>query len=210
MRMPHATQAAGGLPTDEPGRVKAKAVIVAEVKRLRWRIWNGKAKNAQRSIARVRKVTHAFNRERDHRAKGASSRKLWSVLHAADRYFRGQSVWLVNYAERHRTSLVSELRSPKGQRTSWSIGGRTKRNRCDGPGEALISCSRPRSAVRFTTRSSSQGSATDLRRSHIQADVCQAGVIPPISGQSHTLTGKVLTWTRSFERSIPPSSAIHS
>jgi hypothetical protein len=38
------------------GRMKAKAVIVAEVERLRWRIWNGKAKNAQRGIDRIRKV----------------------------------------------------------------------------------------------------------------------------------------------------------
>ena len=50
MRMQHAAQAASGLSTDGPDRVKAKAVIVAEVERLRWRIWNGKAKNAQRSI----------------------------------------------------------------------------------------------------------------------------------------------------------------
>ena len=37
--------------------MKAKAVIVAEVERLRWRIWNGKAKNAQRGIDRIRKVS---------------------------------------------------------------------------------------------------------------------------------------------------------
>ena len=52
----HAAQAASGLSTDTPDRVKAKVVIVAEVERLRWRIWNGKAKNAQRSIDRIRKV----------------------------------------------------------------------------------------------------------------------------------------------------------
>jgi hypothetical protein len=36
--------AAGALSADHPARVAAKAVIVAEVERLHWRIWNGKAK----------------------------------------------------------------------------------------------------------------------------------------------------------------------
>ena len=44
MRMQHATQTASGLPTEDPGRMQAKSVIVEEVERLRWRIWNGKAK----------------------------------------------------------------------------------------------------------------------------------------------------------------------
>ncbi len=53
IRLQHATQAASGLSTDEPGRAQAKTVIVEEVERLRWRIWNGKAWNAQRSIKRI-------------------------------------------------------------------------------------------------------------------------------------------------------------
>ena len=36
-------------------------MIVAEVERLRWRIWNGKAKNAQRSIERIRKIMHVMS-----------------------------------------------------------------------------------------------------------------------------------------------------
>ena len=43
MRLQHAKLAAGGLPTDEPARKQAKVTIVAEVERLHWRIWNGKA-----------------------------------------------------------------------------------------------------------------------------------------------------------------------
>jgi hypothetical protein len=58
MRIQHATQVASGLPSDGPGRMQAKIVIVDEVERLRWRIWNGKAKNAKRSIDRIRKVMH--------------------------------------------------------------------------------------------------------------------------------------------------------
>jgi hypothetical protein len=33
-------------------------VIVAEVDRLHWRIWNGKAKNARKSIDRIRALMH--------------------------------------------------------------------------------------------------------------------------------------------------------
>jgi hypothetical protein len=47
MRIQHATQTASGLPTDNTRKMQAKIVIVEEVERLRWRIWNGKAKNAK-------------------------------------------------------------------------------------------------------------------------------------------------------------------
>jgi hypothetical protein len=43
----HTKLAAANLSTDSPERSTAKVTIVAEVKRLHWRIWNGKAKNAQ-------------------------------------------------------------------------------------------------------------------------------------------------------------------
>src|SRR3954452_5612033 len=46
MRLQHTKLTAANLPTDDPGRVTAKATIVDEVERLHWRIWNGKAKNA--------------------------------------------------------------------------------------------------------------------------------------------------------------------
>jgi hypothetical protein len=38
-----------GLVAGDPARAAAKAVIVTEVERLHWRIWNGKAKNAEKS-----------------------------------------------------------------------------------------------------------------------------------------------------------------
>jgi hypothetical protein len=66
MRLQHAKQAASGLSTDTPGRMRAKAVIVPEVERLHWRIWNGKAKNARRTLERVRQVMHVFQGERSH------------------------------------------------------------------------------------------------------------------------------------------------
>jgi hypothetical protein len=46
MRLQHLKQVAGGLSADDPERTAAKAVIVAEVERLHWRLWNGKAKDA--------------------------------------------------------------------------------------------------------------------------------------------------------------------
>jgi hypothetical protein len=105
MRLQHAKQAAIGLSTDEPGRMQAKTLIVPEVERLRWRIWNGKAKNAQRSIHRIRKFMHLFKGERGHRTTGVPSRKLWAALHEVDRYLNSQSNWLVNYAKRYRAGL---------------------------------------------------------------------------------------------------------
>jgi hypothetical protein len=83
----------------------AKAVIVDEVERLHWRLWNGKAKDAQISIDRIRAVRHHFQDEQGQRKSIAPSRKLWTALHALDGYLTGQSDWLVNYAERHRAGL---------------------------------------------------------------------------------------------------------
>jgi len=47
MRLQHLKQISDGLAAGDRARAAAKAVIVAEVERLRWRIWNGKAKNAR-------------------------------------------------------------------------------------------------------------------------------------------------------------------
>jgi hypothetical protein len=105
MRLQHLKQIAGGLSTDDAARAAAKTVIVEEVERLRWRLWNGKAKDAQISIGRIRKVMHAFRGELGSRRSDAPSRKLWTALAKLDGYLSGQSKWLVNYAERHRAAL---------------------------------------------------------------------------------------------------------
>jgi hypothetical protein len=136
MRLQHTKLTAANLSTDEPDRVTAKATIVAEVERLHWRIWNGKAKNAQRSIKRIRKVMHVFKGEHSQGAKGVASRKLWHALHAVDKYLRGQAAWLINYAKRHRAGLrlgtsVTEgtanflvnRRMNKSQQMRWSRNG---------------------------------------------------------------------------------------
>ena len=140
MRMQHATQTASGLPADDPDRMQAKSVIVEEVERLRWRIWNGKAKNAKRSIDRVRKVMHVYKEERGHNMRSAPSHRLWHTLLDVDGYLRSQSSWLVNYAKRYRAGLrvgtsitegtanfLVNRRMNKSQQMRWS------RTRCRSP-----------------------------------------------------------------------------
>ncbi len=69
-----------GLSADDPARGAAEAVIIEEVERLHWRIWNGKAKDAQVSIDRSRAVMHHFQGEPDQRRSTAPARKLWTAL----------------------------------------------------------------------------------------------------------------------------------
>jgi hypothetical protein len=138
MRLQHLKQIAGGLSTDDAARAAAKTVIVEEVERLRWRLWNGKAKDAQISIGRIRKVMHAFQGELGSRRSDAPSRKLWTALAKLDGYLSGQSKWLVNYAERHRAGLrvgtalteatanfLVNRRMNKSQQMRWTRRGQT-------------------------------------------------------------------------------------
>jgi hypothetical protein len=67
----------------------AKAVIVEEVERLHWRLWNGKAKDAHIGIDRIRAVMHHFQGEQGQRKSIAPSRELWTALHALDGYLTG-------------------------------------------------------------------------------------------------------------------------
>ena len=136
MRLQHLKQIVSALPADHPVQTKAKAVIVAEVERLHWRIWNCKAKDANTSIDRIRAVIHHFQGEPDGRTSIAPSRRLWTALHALDGYLTGQSAWLVNYAERHRAGLrvgtaitegtanvLVNRRMNKSQQMRWSRRG---------------------------------------------------------------------------------------
>jgi hypothetical protein len=136
MRLQHLEQIAGALSADDPARAAAKAVIVEEVDRLHGRLWNGKAKDAQISIERIRAVMHHFQGEQAQRKSIAPARKLWIALHALDGYLSGQSDWLVNYAERHRAGLrvgtaitegtanfLVNRRMNKSQQMRWSRRG---------------------------------------------------------------------------------------
>jgi hypothetical protein len=136
MRLQHLKQIAGALSADDAARVAAKAVIVEEVERLHRRLWNGKAKDAQISLDRIRAVTHHFQGESASRKSIAPSRRLWTALQALDGYLTGQSDWLVNYAERHRAGLrvgtaitegtanfLVNRRMNKSQQMRWSRRG---------------------------------------------------------------------------------------
>jgi hypothetical protein len=124
------------LEDDTPDRVAAKALIVEQVERLHWRIWNGKAKNDRITIDRIRKVMHVFKGETGHRKTAASSGKLWHALHAISNYLTGQGHWLVNYAKRYRAGLrvgtsitegtanfLVNRRMNKSQQMRWSRRG---------------------------------------------------------------------------------------
>src|SRR3954452_8505714 len=65
MRLQHAEKTAGTLPVDTSERENARAMILAEVDRLRWRIWNGKAKDAKVTLERIRQVMPVFQGEGD-------------------------------------------------------------------------------------------------------------------------------------------------
>jgi len=137
MRLRHLEQTAGALSSDTVARRQAKAVIVTEVDRLHWRLWNGKAKDAQVSIKRIRKVMHAFQGEMARRpSRVPTSRKLWAALWALDGYLVGQADWMVNYAGRHRAGLrvgtaitegtanfLVNRRMNKSQQMRWSRNG---------------------------------------------------------------------------------------
>jgi hypothetical protein len=116
--------------------VAAKSVIVEEVNRLHWRLWNGKATDARISIDRIRAMMHHFQGAQGQRRSIAPSRKLWTALHALNVYLTGQSDWLVNYAERHRAGLrvgtaitegtanfLVNRRMNKSQQMGWSRRG---------------------------------------------------------------------------------------
>jgi hypothetical protein len=135
MRLRHAEKTAGTLPVDTPERENARAVIVAEVDRLHWRIWNGKAKDAKVTLERIRQVMPIFQGEGG-RKRDPSSRRLWTALREIDRYLSNQSAWLVNYAERHRAGLrvgtsltegtanfLVNRRMNKSQQMRWSRRG---------------------------------------------------------------------------------------
>jgi hypothetical protein len=89
MRLQHLKQIARGLSCGDLSRMAAKDVIVAEVERLHWRLWNGKAANARISIDRIHAVMHQFKAEPGTRKSIAPSRNLWTALHALDGYLIG-------------------------------------------------------------------------------------------------------------------------
>jgi hypothetical protein len=137
MRLQHRLkEIASGLSADDSARVAAKEVIVEEVERLSWRLWNAKPGLPRTSIDRIRAVTHHFRGEQGGRKPIESSRALWTALYALDGYLTGHSDWMVNYAERHGAGLrvgtaitegppnfLVNRRMNKSQQMRWSRRG---------------------------------------------------------------------------------------
>ena len=111
-------------------------VIVAEIERLRWRPWNGKARDAGISLDRIRAVAHHFRGEPDRRKYIAPSRKLWTALQALNDHLASQTDWLANHAERHRAgqrvgtalteaaaNFLVNRRMSKAQQMRWTRRG---------------------------------------------------------------------------------------
>src|SRR4051812_24523098 len=128
MRLQHLKQVAGVLSHEDPVRGAAKARIITEVERLRWRIWNGKARDARITLERIHALLPFFESE--------PARKLRRALDAVDRYLRSQSAPLVDDAERHRAGLrgggsltegtanfLVSRRRAKSQQMRWSRRG---------------------------------------------------------------------------------------
>ena len=109
MRLQHLTQTADKLWSDDPGRAAAKAVIVEEVERLRWRLWTAGPGRETQHRAHPRGHAPLPGRAGGRRS-AAPSRKLWTALRALDNYLVGQSDRLVDYGERHRAGLGSARR----------------------------------------------------------------------------------------------------
>jgi hypothetical protein len=118
MRLHHAEKTAGTLPIDTPERENAKTVIVTEIDRLHWRIWNGKAKDARITLKRIRQVISGANRvtgKRIRRGAGCGPRCARSTAISPARapgWSTMPSAIALVYG--------SARRSPKAPPTSWS------------------------------------------------------------------------------------------
>jgi hypothetical protein len=136
MGLQHLRQAAQGLPTCDQAQSEAKGVIIEAIERLRWRLWHGKAADARATIDCIRGVMRAYRDQQAQWRKHGAARQFWAALLGFDGYLRGQSAWLVNYAERHRAGLrvgtsitegaanhLVNRRMNKSQQMRWSRRG---------------------------------------------------------------------------------------
>ena len=120
MRLQHAEKTAGTLPADTPERENARAVIVAEVDRLHWRIWNGKAKDAKVTLERIRQVMPVFQGER---ATGKGIRRHAGCGRRCARSTAISPVKVPGWSTMPNAIAPvcgSAHRSPKAPPTSWS------------------------------------------------------------------------------------------
>jgi hypothetical protein len=135
MRLQHAKQAEIGLSTDQPDRLQAKTVIVAEVERLRWRIWRqGQERPAQhrpdpKGHARLQgRAGPTHDRRAVTQVVGgiARSRQLSQQPEQTARQLReaiSRRLACRNFGDRRDRELLVNRRMNKSQQMRWSRRG---------------------------------------------------------------------------------------
>jgi hypothetical protein len=73
IRLRHTEKTVGYLSTETPEQVIAKAMVVKQVERLHWRIWNGKAKDAKVTLERIQPAMDALQGAAGRPEKGSVS-----------------------------------------------------------------------------------------------------------------------------------------
>ena len=198
VRLQHLKQIADGSSTDDAAREEAKEAIVEEVERLRWRLWNGKANDAQISIDRIREVMHAFQGKPNRQRSEAPSRKLWAALAKLNGYLCGESNWLVNYAERLRAGLRVGTALTEATANFLVNRRRTNRSKCDGHDAARTFCCR--SAALSTTALSALSLANGLRRTLVYPHKSQWPPDPQVLDSLGKTVASIKEVTRLFHR----------
>jgi hypothetical protein len=137
-RLQHVRQAAMGLKTSVPDLPDVTAQIIAEVERLRWRLWHGKPNAVAEAIEKIRPLIRTRRKPTKHRRPLRPWNALMSGLYFLRKYTSGQKAWMVNYARRHRegervgtsqtesaANWLVNKRMNKSQQMRWSaIGAR--------------------------------------------------------------------------------------
>ena len=138
-RIQHVRQAASGLTSSVPDLPHVTAKIIAEVERLRWRLWHGKPNAVAEAIENIRPLIKTRRRP----TKKRRVQRPWSALMAAlyflRKYTSGQEAWMINYAQRHRTgervgtsqtesaaNFLVNKRMNKSQQMRWSAIGASR------------------------------------------------------------------------------------
>jgi hypothetical protein len=135
-RLQHVRQAAKGLKSTVPDLPHVTVQIIAEVERLRWRLWNGKPGAVAEAIEKIRPLVRTKRQTSKARRPVRPWAALMSTLFALRKYTTGQEAWMIDYARRHRrgervgtsqtesaaNTLVNK-RMNKSQQMRWSVAG---------------------------------------------------------------------------------------
>ena len=137
-RLQHVRQAAMGLKTSVPDLPDVTAKIIAEVERLRWRLWHGKPNAVAEALETIRQLIRTPRKRTKTRRPLRPWNALMSSLFFLNKYTSGQEAWMINYARRHQegarvgtsqtesaANFLVNKRMNKSQQMRWSeIGAR--------------------------------------------------------------------------------------